>query len=185
MIAVISCGSNKIGEFERIFTHSQVEYEVIPMEAMAGVNFAVYTGVIISGSPILVTDPGFETQLARFEFLRTFEKPILGVCFGHQVISLLYGATGQLGEYIKGDELIEIIASDVLFAGIDTKSYFGENHREYVSVPEEFVLLATSASCQNEAVRHKTKPIFGVQFHPEVSGAAGETLLKNFVALCE
>jgi GMP synthase (glutamine-hydrolysing) len=55
-----------------------------------------------------------------------------------------------------------------------------EDHCESISVPPGFVLVASSDACVNEIMQHQTKPFFGVQFHPEVSGNHGSLLIENF-----
>ncbi|MFN6084633.1 MAG: glutamine amidotransferase-related protein [Fluviicola sp.] len=52
-------------------------------------------------------------------------------------------------------------------------------------MPKDFLLVGVSDSCINEAMMHESKPLFGVQFHPEVSGNMGAILFQNFVQLCE
>ena len=185
MIAIIACGSDKVKNIEAVLASLGVATKTIPLEEADKIDFVAYSGVIISGSPILVTDEGMEQHLSKFQFVERYEKPIFGICFGHQVLGLLAGATGILGEAIKGDELVTILKPDRLFSGLGEQAYFNQNHCESVTLPDEFTLLATSASSQNEAMRHKTKPFFGVQFHPEVSGDNGAQLFKNFVALCQ
>ena len=185
MIAIVACGSDKVKNIEEVLATLGAASKTIALADADTTNFNAFSGVIISGSPLLVTDPGMEQHLSKFQFVESYEKPIFGICFGHQVLALLYGAEGILGEAIKGDELVTVITPDLLFSGLGEQAYFSQNHRESVTLPEDFELLATSASCQNEAMRHKTKQLFGVQFHPEVSGDAGVVLFKNFIALCE
>ena len=60
-----------------------------------------------------------------------------------------------------------------------------EDHCEFVSVPKGFKLIASSDACFNEAMTHKEKNIFGVQFHPEVSGLQGSLLIENFYKICQ
>ena len=59
-----------------------------------------------------------------------------------------------------------------------------ENSSETVSIAPGFQLVASSDSCVNEIMQHKEKAIFGVQFHPEVSGNHGSILIENFVNHC-
>jgi GMP synthase (glutamine-hydrolysing) len=66
-----------------------------------------------------------------------------------------------------------------------TEIEFMEDHCECISIPKDFLLVGVSDSCINEAMMHESKPLFGVQFHPEVSGNMGAILFQNFVQLCE
>jgi GMP synthase-like glutamine amidotransferase len=59
-----------------------------------------------------------------------------------------------------------------------------EYHYECINLPETFSLLAKSNVCDNEAMKHKEKNQFGVQFHPEVSGEKGKLILENFTKHC-
>ena len=60
-----------------------------------------------------------------------------------------------------------------------------EDHCESISIPNGFKLIASSDVCVNEAMQHHSELIFGVQFHPEVSGNHGRILFENFIKLCE
>jgi GMP synthase (glutamine-hydrolysing) len=60
-----------------------------------------------------------------------------------------------------------------------------EDHCESISIPPNFKLIGSSDACVNEAMQHQTKKIYGVQFHPEVSGNHGRVIFENFVHLCE
>jgi GMP synthase (glutamine-hydrolysing) len=184
MIAIISCGSDKVPLIKKHLDKIFVESHIIDMAKTREVNFYSYSGVIISGSPILVTDEGMDTHLTHFAFLENFPKPVLGICFGHQVIGLLYGATGILGKMIKGDKMVVQTKESPLFAGIKKETIFAQNHCESITLPKDFERIATSDLCDNEAMQHVSKQSYGVQFHPEVSGAVGEALIQNFARLC-
>lgn len=79
---------------------------------------------------------------------------------------------------------IEILKGNDLFIGIQDLAEFREEHAEFISLPKNFILMAKSKSCGNESMKHKSKSIYGVQFHPEVSGENGKKLFKNFLKLC-
>jgi GMP synthase (glutamine-hydrolysing) len=71
-----------------------------------------------------------------------------------------------------------------LFWDMDAVIQVVEDHHEYVLTEgledRGFILLASSPSCPVEAVKHRTKPIFGIQFHPELSGEIGKKIIENF-----
>ena len=84
-------------------------------------------------------------------------------------------------------ELTLLQEDDLLFEGVPKKSIIWESHNDEVTVlPSDFELLAESENCKIQAMRHKKKPFYGLQFHPEVEHTEyGEQLFKNFVKLCE
>jgi GMP synthase (glutamine-hydrolysing) len=108
----------------------------------------------------------------------------LGICLGHQIIGRAFGgevARGESGEYAAVE--IDILEPDDLFKGLGRKLTVWESHRDEVSrLPEDFILLAKSEVCAVEAMKHKSKSIYGVQFHPEVHHTPdGFDILRNFV----
>jgi GMP synthase (glutamine-hydrolysing) len=113
-------------------------------------------------------------------WIKTYDKPILGICFGHQLLGLLHGASVSLQREDRDKQWIEVIAHNPLFDDLENPMEMQEDHCESISVPPGFVLSATSDATVNEAMHHKSKPFFGVQFHPEVSGPQGDLLLANF-----
>jgi GMP synthase (glutamine-hydrolysing) len=59
-----------------------------------------------------------------------------------------------------------------------------EDHCEAVGIPADFIHVAVSDATINEAMMHKERKLYGVQFHPEVSGMHGAVILENFVHIC-
>ena len=96
-------------------------------------------------------------------------------------MGLLCGSEINAGKHINKKEQIEIVKQDDLFQGIENQALFREDHSEFITLPKEFYLLAKSKSCNNEAMRHKHKELYGTQFHPEVSNNNGKKLFRNFL----
>lgn len=148
-----------------------------------------FNGIIFSGSPITLvcedrkTCENRDEYLELFPFIKEIQTPILGICFGHQVIGHTFGSWYYVDEFINGDNTIEVVEPNILFKGIKDL-VFQENHEQHITVPDDFILLAKSANCQNESMKHKDKDIFWVQFHPEISGKSGKKLLENFLKIC-
>jgi len=80
---------------------------------------------------------------------------------------------------------IEFLHKDPLFARMPSVTQMMEDHCEAISIPPNFTLMAISDACVNEGMKHNEKNLYGVQFHPEVSGNMGSVLIENFTRICE
>ena len=138
-------------------------------------------GLILSGGPTL------DRSGNCAGYVKELDLPILGICLGHQVMAQAYGGevkTGAAGGYAAIE--IEIIEEDDILKGLGQKTNVWASHADEVrSLPPDFIRLARSRICEIEAMKHKTKPLYGVQWHPEVSHTErGNDLLKNFFEIC-
>lgn len=184
MICIIDCGTSWLEEIKKNLIGLGYSFKVIKLDEIEGCKFESFSGIIISGSPILLTKVDLQKYLKLFRFIKSVNIPILGICFGHQIIGLEYGSEIHIGKLINKKEYIEIVKDNKLFSGVENNSLFQEDRSEYITLPGGFYLLAKSESCNNEAMKHKERKIYGVQFHPEVSGNNGKMLLENFLNLC-
>ncbi|MGV8176425.1 MAG: GMP synthase subunit A [Candidatus Bilamarchaeaceae archaeon] len=140
--------------------------------------------VIISGGPSSV---GTKARGISEECIAECMKegtPLLGICFGHQMIAHLNGGLvekGEKGEY--GISEVTIDNEDTIFKGVPKRINAWVSHFDEVKrMPPEFEALAHSETCKIEAMRHLKKPVFSVQFHPEVWHTQhGERILENFL----
>ncbi len=184
MIAIIDCGTSWLDNIKSNLDRLGYSHRTIKLKNLLSSDLSKFTGVIISGSPTLLTKVNLNQYLKPFQFVKKVKVPLLGICLGHQVMGLLYSSKISMGKLIKKNEKIKIIRKNRLFLDIKNNSLYREEHSEQITLPKEFDLLAKSSSCSNEAMKHKKKKIYGVQFHPEVSGKAGRELLGNFLKLC-
>lgn len=154
-----------------------------------GEEFNLYDAFVLSGSPRLLAEPGIMDAFTQeVEFLRFIDKPLLGICFGHQLMARAFGAdVVEMGETVKGYYIIERRSTDEIFEGLADRFMVCESHREMVAeLPFDFSLLATSPNCPIEAMKHNKLPLYGVQFHPERfddAHPAGRSILENFFTL--
>ena len=182
-ILIIDCGSSKVPQLEEII-YEYADYETLPFFEVSGNNIGLYDGIIISGAPILITEEDMSPFLAHASWIKTTDKPVLGICFGHQLIGLLYEAQGaRMKECRSMNEIEQFVDCPLLYRLPDVFD-MQEDHCEGISIPKEFELVANSDECVNEVMQHESKKIYGVQFHPESSGNFGHILLENFVELC-
>lgn len=118
--------------------------------------------------------PRIGTQIPKLgvtgDYLDKLNIPVLGICVGMQYIALHFG--GKAGpaknpEYGKA-ELI-VTEPDDLFKGLPERFTVWESHNDEVyEAPGDFLVLAHSKDCSVEAMKHKARPLYGLQFHPEV-----------------
>jgi GMP synthase (glutamine-hydrolysing) len=143
-------------------------------------------GLILSGGPSSV----YEAGSPRCDD-RIFEMgiPVLGICYGMQLAcEALGGRVENTPAREYGRARCEITTDSALFAGIPREMDVWMSHGDQVaSVSDAFVPLAQTSTCPFAAVRHGELPVFGLQFHPEVTHTPlGGKLLHNFLAMvCE
>jgi GMP synthase (glutamine-hydrolysing) len=183
MILIIDCGSQKTPFIEEA-VDLQMDYITVGLSEVTKVDTEDKFGVIISGAPILITEIDYSKYLDKLSFLKEITIPVLGICFGHQMLGLLHGALPSRQKEDRDWQVIETLEEHPLFDKMPTEFEMMEDHCECISLPKDFVLLGVSDACVNEAMYHKEKPLFGVQFHPEVSGNQGTLLIENFVNIC-
>ena len=158
--------------------------------------------ILISGrsSPML---PVFENEVARL--IRTTTMPTIGFCGGHQLIASAYGVRVAAMRQLRPDESdpaphhgpglfkewgflpVRIVSRDPVFAHLPDVLTVAERHYgEAKEIPPGFELLASSDACRVQAMKHKERPLYGTQFHPEAYSTTdlhGRTLVRNFFRL--
>lgn len=146
-------------------------------------------GLVLSGGAPRV---GLEDTLGECgTYLDEAEVPILGICAGHQFMAGHFGGEAEAAgtpEFGKTElVLADGVSQDDILAGLPERSQVWESHNDEVTiVPDGFENLASSADCQVQAMRHTERPLFGLQFHPEVSHTEyGEQIFQNFIDLCK
>ena len=138
------------------------------------------SGIILSGGPrSLVRDPRLKIDKNIFDL----NLPILGLCYGHQLLADLYGGkveSGQAREY--GLAKLEVTSAPI-FSGVKKTSNVWMSHGDHVSkLPNGFKQIAKSASESIAAMYNPNKNFYGFQFHPEVAHSAeGKKMISNFV----
>jgi GMP synthase (glutamine-hydrolysing) len=183
MILIINCGSLKTIYIEQavdlISEYKTVDFKDNYLDLLKNVK-----GVIISGAPILITEIDYSGYVSLFSWVKSFEKPILGICFGHQILGLLFESLPSRQKEDRDWQTIAQLEESILFDKLPDEFEMMEDHCESISLPKNFKLIATSDACINEAMQHETKPYFGVQFHPEISGNYGQIVIHNFIEYC-
>jgi len=138
-------------------------------------------GIILGGGPDI-------SRAGRCSEYLDLNLPILGICLGLHIIATAFGGgvkPGQMGGY--GAVEVTVLDTDQILIGYPSTMQVWASHADEVVVtPPDFIRLASSEICGNEAIRHKEKPIFGLQWHPEVSHTyEGYRVFENFHKICQ
>jgi GMP synthase (glutamine-hydrolysing) A subunit len=177
----------RVKQLEKSLSSNGATVTVIKNAESSAEKFNRFEGVVLSGSPAMLSEKGSEEKYSsQIRAIRDSAVPILGICFGHQLMGRAFDA-----RVIKGPEGIEkyveteVLVKDPLFEGLANRINVYESHYEEVeSLPEGFILTARSACSSIAAMRHRSLPLVGVQFHPEHNSPEkpdGDRFVGNFV----
>jgi GMP synthase (glutamine-hydrolysing) len=138
-------------------------------------------GIILSGGPSSVYD---KKAPKSNEKILKLGIPILGICYGQQLIAKQLKAkvqSGKIKEY--GKKIARVINKNSLLRNLNKKEQVWMSHGDAVTkLPKGFKVLASTDSCKVASFGNDEKKIYGVQFHPEVAHTIkGNQILKNFV----
>ena len=164
-----------------------VEVDVVRNDAdtVAGLLSRNPAGIVLSPGPGRPEKAGVCPDLVSAEP----EMPVLGVCLGHQVLGVAYGATVDRADVLMHGKTSRVRhTGEGLFDGLPNPFEATRYHSLAVvesTLPSAFEPLAWSDDEVLMAMRHRSKPYWGVQFHPEsILTQAGPRLMTNFLELC-
>ena len=142
-------------------------------------------GIILSGGPHSVYDTdSFTVDKALFDL----NIPIVGICYGMQLMSYLLGGQVEGSNHHEfGKTDISLLINNPLTEGLNDQTTVWMSHGDQVSIlPKDFISTASSPSTKHVMIKHSLKPLFGIQFHPEVTHSKdGMLMLENFVKLTQ
>ena len=167
----------ELGVFSEIVSHKKIK----PKDINNSIK-----GIVLSGGPLNVY------QINKYSFdkkILQLDVPVLGICFGHQILSKLNGGRvkqskhrefGLANVYKKNKSLLT-----TNFFGNKKSKQVWMSHADQVSkLPKNFKVIASSTNSKFAIVENKTKKYYGVQFHPEVTHTEnGKKLISNFIFL--
>ena len=108
-------------------------------------------------------------------------KKLLGICYGAEILALTLGGTiRKISSLQKGTESIQIITENPICR--NSIDVFESHSYEISKLPSVLISLAKSNNCKNEIIQYEKKPIYGTQFHPEMS-QDGNDLIEKFCSL--
>ena len=166
--------------------YSEISQPSAPIESFAGAK-----GIVFSGGPSSVYEeniPAFNSDILKLEI------PILGLCYGHQLMAQEYGgkvekaAVGEFGiaHLVKKPAAGSPYPASPLFAGISFPAQVWMSHQDAVSVQGEgFEVIASTKDCPFAGLQNLSKKRFSLQCHVEVKDTPeGDKILANFASIC-
>ncbi len=161
-----------------------VECDAIRNDKFHLEDIASYDKIIISPGPGIPKEAGLTLDVIKHY---AKEKPILGVCLGHQAITEAFGGSLiNLSNVYHGVQTkAKLTKEDYIFQGLEKEILVGRYHSWVVNpetLPSSLEEIAMSLEDQVMAIRHKTLDVRGIQFHPEsVLTPQGKVIIKNWI----
>lgn len=166
MILIISTSKEKLHELEfvkpveKILRENKMQFFTKHYSKIIDGDLKKAEKIIICGTSL--QDNEFVKDIKKFSWIKNYEKSILGICAGMQIISLVHGAKikskNEIGYYY------EFFSKD--FLSLEGEHEVYHLHNNYTPLPKDFSSFTDGKIPQ--AIKHKTKEIYGVLFHPEV-----------------
>lgn len=180
-IIILDFGSQYTQLIARKIRELNVYSVIIPFNRLDRIDSHA-RGIILSGSPFSVRDPG--APVPDLSALKG-KLPILGICYGAQLLSHFYGGEvlpSKHREYGRAN-LSFVDHTDKLFQGITLNTQVWMSHGDTISrIPDNYTITASTADVGIGGYRIEGEPTYGIQFHPEVYHTfEGRDLLRNFV----
>ncbi len=169
----------------RVLRDLGVETKIVPNDTPVE-NLSVDGLVLSGGAPRVGLDAA---KMGRNgDYLEHAAYPILGICAGHQFMALHFGGKARPAEVPEfGRTEVTVRDPGDLFVGLPRQLVVWESHNDEVTeAPAGFQTLASSDTCPVQAMQAEDRPLYGLQFHPEVEHTQfGNRIFENFLKVCE
>ena len=181
-ILVLDFGSQYTQLIARRIRESDVYSEILPWDIDESKIINLNPkGVILSGGPNSVTE-SYTPRIPQCIF--DIAVPILGICYGMQTLAeQMGGHVISANQKEFGHSELEVVSESIIFQNLNKKINVWMSHGDQVQdLPNDFNLTASTATAPIAAMEHKDLPIYGIQFHPEVTHTDnGQKILENFI----
>lgn len=182
-ILIINNGTRVLHNFTRLLSDHNLE--IRRHTDLHGVDLKKYDALILTGSSNYSIEWYKETYSHEESIIKNANIPLLGICLGFELISDAFGVRPMRhSRRVMGVKKINIRHTDDIFHTLSRPLVYENHTYRTEAVPDSFELLADS-DAGIEAMKHKTKIIYGVQFHPEVypNRTDGLIILSNFIEI--
>lgn len=180
MLLIVENGSVYTKFLLDFLAEKNIVYDVLTFDKIVLSSLNKYSSIILSGrrkNNSLMNS--INSKIIKYSV--TEKKPLLGICYGAEILALTLGGTLKKMDVIhKRNQEIEILKTNPLCSG---KINVFENHSYLISkIDNNFTQIAKSDVCDFEIIQYDNLNIFGTQFHPEMSND-GKLLLEKFVSI--
>lgn len=184
MVTILNLGSTKTPSIAEVLSSKGIQNKIVSENSFSIEDILNSKALILSGSPVLLSEiPGkeYNEYLIKYDFIKSIKIPVLGICFGHQLIGILHG--GRIGKCApdRDWQTIRQVNKHDVFSVFENEFQMKQDHQEHVTVPPHFIHLGTSVICENESMSHPSKKMISVQFHPEVSEESGSKFFDQII----
>ncbi|MBQ8203877.1 MAG: glutamine-hydrolyzing GMP synthase [Clostridia bacterium] len=157
--------------------YSEIRPYTIPIEEIKKEN---YSGIILTGGPKSVYG---ENAVLYSKQLFELGVPIMGICYGAQLMAHMLGGIVEAGANEYGKVDVAVDTASKLFEEIPSKTVCWMSHTDYINqVPVDFKITAKTVNCPVAAMENAAKKLYAVQFHPEVMHTPlGARMIRNFL----
>ncbi|HYC34351.1 MAG TPA: glutamine-hydrolyzing GMP synthase [Candidatus Paceibacterota bacterium] len=182
MIVVLNFGSQFAHLIARRIRDLGVQAEILPFNAsLSQIQALNPKGIIFSGGPASVLE---KASPRPQEGIFKLGLPILGICYGHQVIAKMLGGKVEKGKHREfGREELSIKSGKDVFEKLGKKETVWFSHGDQVTrLPKGFVTSASTKGCAIAGYKNEKSKMYAIQFHPEVTHTKnGKKIIENFI----
>ena len=182
MLLIVYNGSVFITEISNAISKNRTEYTIIPSQTITKSDLSRFDSFVLSGR----RRNDQKMNAINSEIINhalSENKPLLGICYGAEILALTLGGTiRKSSDIIEGVHSVNVIKQNLL---LDKDIVVYQSHSyEIAKLGSQLESVASSDNCQHEIIKHQRLPIFGTQFHPELSND-GKSIIQSLVKLLD
>ena len=180
MLLIVDNGSVFTASISKILLKNKTDFSVINFGQITDLDLTKFDAFILSGR----RRNEQKMNAINSEIINhalSENKPLLGICYGAEILALTLGGTiRKSADIIEGVHSVNVIKQNLLLDK-DIEVYQSHSY-EIAKLGSQLESVASSDNCQHEIIKHQRLPIFGTQFHPEMS-KDGQLLIKSFLKI--
>lgn len=181
-ILIINNGTKHLGQLIDILAGNHLK--VIHYSRLNNIRFQ-YDLIILTGGGLFPVSTKHQIYRNEIKIIKNTSKPVIGICYGFQLITDIFGGKiFELKQHIRGNVKLNITTQNsYLFKNVTKYPFvYASHHYSVLSTSSRLDVLACS-SYGIEIIKHKTRPIVGFQFHPEITTGnnSGKTIMLNAI----